>query len=340
MTAGEFATATGLSPKALRIYADAGILSPSFVDSSNGYRYYDPAQVQTATTIILLRGAGASIAEIGRFLDNPTPGELTRWEFDIRSDARRRSECLEELRHRFGWSNASKGDVMATVTEIQDIEELAEVFTVLGSYFAPQFDSSDRRFGDVQRRFPEDQRFMTVATIDGSRVGGCLAFRSGDDALTLRIIAVVPSQRRQGIGRQLVEHLENEASDVGVTSIALGTDDAVGFWFRLGYSPLLLLQWAFDAEVYERERDSLLSGPLKGLEYSESSFNDVPQLFVKLDEPRLDLRDVVRNALAGCHVGFCLTKPTYNALPRDITHEDDIDECLPGSFNVCLNAFE
>lgn len=52
----------------------------------------------------------------------------------------------------------------------------------------------------------------------------------------------------------------------------------------------------------------MLNGPLSGLYVWRSSFNGVPQLFVELDEPRLDLRHEVREAVTGCHVGFIIFK--------------------------------
>jgi hypothetical protein len=62
--------------------------------------------------------------------------------------------------------------------------------------------------------------------------------------------------------------------------VALGTDEAVGFWYHLGYTPNLLFQWVYDADLYETETDAMLSGPLAGLHFWRSSFDDVPQLFV------------------------------------------------------------
>ncbi|MEM6583616.1 MAG: MerR family transcriptional regulator [Pseudomonadota bacterium] len=61
---GEFARLTGLSVKALRFYADAGVLQPSSVDATSGYRLYEPAQVEDATRVVNLREAGISLADI------------------------------------------------------------------------------------------------------------------------------------------------------------------------------------------------------------------------------------------------------------------------------------
>jgi PPM family protein phosphatase len=40
LTIGEFAEATRISPKALRLYAEQGLLMPTRVDGDSGYRYY------------------------------------------------------------------------------------------------------------------------------------------------------------------------------------------------------------------------------------------------------------------------------------------------------------
>ncbi|MDJ1114907.1 MerR family transcriptional regulator [Microbacterium dauci] len=64
MTAGRFAAATLLTPKALRVYAERGLLRPSRVDVENGYRYYSPSQVATGWLIGLLRSADLSLDDV------------------------------------------------------------------------------------------------------------------------------------------------------------------------------------------------------------------------------------------------------------------------------------
>ena len=71
MTAGRFAEATLLSAKALRIYADRGLLPPRFVDPANGYRYYADDQVRTGWLIVLLRSAQLSLEEIADIVGAP-----------------------------------------------------------------------------------------------------------------------------------------------------------------------------------------------------------------------------------------------------------------------------
>ncbi len=65
MTIGEFARRSRLSAKALRIYDELGLLRPSWVDPSNGYRRYAVAQLDRARLISLLRGADIGLSDIG-----------------------------------------------------------------------------------------------------------------------------------------------------------------------------------------------------------------------------------------------------------------------------------
>jgi len=80
MPIGEFASASRLSQKALRLYGEKGLLAPSWVDPSSGYRYYRVEQLQAATLIALLRRAGMSIAEIRAFLREPSVERLEEYE--------------------------------------------------------------------------------------------------------------------------------------------------------------------------------------------------------------------------------------------------------------------
>jgi DNA-binding transcriptional MerR regulator len=64
LTAGRFAQATLLSAKALRLYADRGLLPPRATDPANGYRYYGTDQIRTGWLIALLRSADLSLDEI------------------------------------------------------------------------------------------------------------------------------------------------------------------------------------------------------------------------------------------------------------------------------------
>jgi DNA-binding transcriptional MerR regulator/effector-binding domain-containing protein len=61
---GRFAQITHLSVKALRIYANEGLLQPTYVDPASGYRYYSLAQAPMAARIRLLRLLDMPLEEI------------------------------------------------------------------------------------------------------------------------------------------------------------------------------------------------------------------------------------------------------------------------------------
>jgi PPM family protein phosphatase len=69
LTIGAFARAAGLTPKALRLYDDVGLLTPAAVDPESAYRLYDPDQLGRARLIGELRRVGMPLAEIRTVCD-------------------------------------------------------------------------------------------------------------------------------------------------------------------------------------------------------------------------------------------------------------------------------
>ncbi|MDX3072895.1 MerR family transcriptional regulator [Streptomyces sp. NPDC088354] len=64
VTIGTFAKASRLSPKALRLYDDLGLLTPARVDPATGYRLYAPEQLDQARLVAWLRRLGMPLARI------------------------------------------------------------------------------------------------------------------------------------------------------------------------------------------------------------------------------------------------------------------------------------
>jgi DNA-binding transcriptional MerR regulator len=91
---GEFAAASRLSQKALRLYGEKGLLAPSWVDPESGYRYYRLEQLHEATLIALLRRGGMSLAEIRAFLQDPTVERLEEYERRATSEFAERRRVL------------------------------------------------------------------------------------------------------------------------------------------------------------------------------------------------------------------------------------------------------
>jgi PPM family protein phosphatase len=64
MTSGEFARASGLSRKALRLYDELDLLRPVTVDPASQYRLYHPGQLEQARLVAWLRRLGMPLASI------------------------------------------------------------------------------------------------------------------------------------------------------------------------------------------------------------------------------------------------------------------------------------
>ena len=64
MSIGEFARLSRLSPKALRLYDELGLLPPARVDPDSGYRWYAAGQLDNARLVASLRQIGVPLAKI------------------------------------------------------------------------------------------------------------------------------------------------------------------------------------------------------------------------------------------------------------------------------------
>jgi DNA-binding transcriptional MerR regulator len=64
MGIGEFAELSWLSPRALRLYDELGLLPPARVDPDSGYRWYEPAQLDQARLVSSLRKLDIPLAQI------------------------------------------------------------------------------------------------------------------------------------------------------------------------------------------------------------------------------------------------------------------------------------
>src|SRR5436190_5731711 len=108
---GQFARASRLSQKALRLYAANGLLPPAWTDPRSGYRYYRVEQLWTARLIGLLRAAGMPLGEIGSFLARPAP------------------ETLDAFAERLCRELAGRLEVLSYVRQVMKEEQMFEVQT-------------------------------------------------------------------------------------------------------------------------------------------------------------------------------------------------------------------
>lgn len=105
LSIGELAAASGLSPKALRLYDESGLLAPRRVDPFTGYRSYGADQVARARLIASLRGLGMGLARIGVLCDldgDAAAAELRSWWRQEEADALSRAAAVTALAHDLG----------------------------------------------------------------------------------------------------------------------------------------------------------------------------------------------------------------------------------------------
>lgn len=95
---GEFATASRLSQKALRLYGENGVLPPAWVDPDTGYRYYRLDQLHTAALVALLRRGGMPLAEIRSFLRDPSVERLEAYEREVADEFAERRRVLRYIK--------------------------------------------------------------------------------------------------------------------------------------------------------------------------------------------------------------------------------------------------
>lgn len=98
MPIGEFAAASRLSQKALRLYGENGLLPPAWVDPDSGYRYYRHEQLHSATLIAFLRRAGLPLADIRSFLREPSVERLDAYERAVADEFAERRRVLRYVK--------------------------------------------------------------------------------------------------------------------------------------------------------------------------------------------------------------------------------------------------
>src|ERR1700730_15003340 len=82
---GDFSRMTHLSIKALRFYHDQGLLEPARIDSSSGYRFYEPGQVPVAQVIRRFRDLDMPLDQVRAVLRALLEGPPTRPDVEFRS---------------------------------------------------------------------------------------------------------------------------------------------------------------------------------------------------------------------------------------------------------------
>lgn len=161
VTIGDFAREAGLTPKALRLYDDLGLLTPAEVDRCSGYRRYAPSQLERARLVGSLRLLGMPLARIKQIVDLPA------------SAAAREVEaywCQVEA------DTATRRSIVTTL--VQQLRNEAPTMTTSTRTLHAEFGASHRQGG---RELQQDALIVTpelIAVADGFGVRDDLAARA------------------------------------------------------------------------------------------------------------------------------------------------------------------
>ncbi|WP_035792557.1 MerR family transcriptional regulator [Kitasatospora mediocidica] len=176
LTIGAFARASRLSPKALRLYDELGLLRPVEVDPHSGYRFYHPDQLERARLVAWLRRLGMPLARI-RLVCDLAPGraaeEVAAYWAQVRAETEARQDLAAFLVEHLSERNTTMTNPVPT----------------LGIRYAARSDTGlvRTRNDDAAHAGP---RLLAVA--DGYGAGGGLASAAAIDSLK-RIDAELPA---------------------------------------------------------------------------------------------------------------------------------------------------
>ncbi|PJN13446.1 hypothetical protein CG723_02425 [Streptomyces sp. CB01635] len=108
LSIGAFAKASRLSPKALRLYDELGLLPPARVDPVTGYRLYAPEQLDQARLVAWLRRLGMPLARIQHVCTleaGPAAQEVRAFWAQVEADTAARRDLATFLINHLSWKD-------------------------------------------------------------------------------------------------------------------------------------------------------------------------------------------------------------------------------------------
>ncbi|MET8146407.1 MerR family transcriptional regulator [Sphaerisporangium sp. NPDC005288] len=203
LTIGAFARAARLSPKALRLYDELGLLRPAAVDGESGYRFYDQAQLERARLIAWLRRVGMPLARIRRVCDLPAPAaaeEVARYWDQVRAETVARGRLATFLVDYLSGRGSA-------------VEDAA---TMLGIRYAARSESGPVRTSNEDTAYA-GARLLAVA--DGVRgPGGDRASAAAVEALKPLETLAVPAEDLLGALADAIEDAERALKDIAAST--------------------------------------------------------------------------------------------------------------------------
>jgi GNAT superfamily N-acetyltransferase len=128
------------------------------------------------------------------------------------------------------------------VRPVSSRDELTLAIQLIYEQVADMISPDAQPYRDVPNYFPAYQNLMLVAEVHGEIGGAVVGYGpqdgpGGQFSVLVKGLGVAGDHRGQGVGRLLMEELEQRAAAMGAVEIHLGAvPSARGFYARLGYS--------------------------------------------------------------------------------------------------------
>ena len=216
LTIGSFARASRLSPRALRLYDELGLLRPVEVDPASGYRFYHPAQLDQARLVAWLRRLGMPLTRIRMVCDaEPASAaeDIAAYCAQITAEVAMRQQLAAFL------VDYLSGKATA----------MSEVRPNLGIRFAAQSDIGLVRARNEDRAYA-GTRVLAVADGLGGHAGGERASAAAIDALAALegnagtaepLVALADAVQRAGADIRALAESDPALEGLGTTLTAL-----------------------------------------------------------------------------------------------------------------------
>ncbi|WP_318213405.1 MerR family transcriptional regulator [Streptomyces sp. SCL15-6] len=246
LTIGAFAKASRLSPKALRLYDELGLLTPARVDPVTGYRLYAPEQLDQARLVAWLRRLGMPLARIQQVctLDaGPAAEEIRAFWAQVEADTAARRDLATFLIDHLSWKDPA----------------MSPIAKALGIRYAALSDTGLVRESNQDTAYA-GSRLLAVA--DGFGSGGAPASAAAVDALKRLETDSIPAGNLLNVLEDAIDQAKqavHSISGAGPSSEEAGTTLTAMLWtgsqlalVHIGDSRVYLLR---EGELFQITQD-------------------------------------------------------------------------------------
>ena len=216
VTIGQFSKISLLSIKALRLYDELELLSPAFIDSRTGYRYYEPAQASRARAIALLRSLEMPLSEIKELIAETDPDKL-------RSKLEKHRVALETrlAEHQFMLRRVEqlmkRGELMSYEVKIKEVEPTQVVGMVMET-------SPEDISADAPRAYQQLYGSLTEQQVAPTGPARLVYLEMNDDSWRIEPCVPIAEEVRAGEGFEVHEMPGGRV----VTALHVGPYDELG----------------------------------------------------------------------------------------------------------------